>query len=449
MKVLIVSANTGQYPDPVFPLGACYIASACQQNNFTVKTFDCNSYEDIKGNLKEILENFSPDCIGISMRNVDDVSYPKSFSFLPHYKKLVTICREFSKAQIIIGGSAVALFPEEYYKVLQPDYCIAGEGEISFITLLEQLRNGQKTDTIIYADKLDLNTCIHKPDRNLFNVQSYYDLGGMLNIQTKRGCNFNCSFCTFPYLEGRRVRTRPAMDIVDEMEQIVNQYNVKHLFVVDSVFNYPEDHVVAICEEILKRSLRMKWTCYMRPHMDDLEILGLMKQAGCSSVELGTESMAEETLRSLNKNLTVDDIIRFCEKCREVHLPFCHSIIFGAPKETRKTVKTTITNVEATDPTAVIAIIGIRVYPNTQLADLLVENGYFKSRQDIGLESVFYIDEGVKAWIFDFLENVAQTNKKWIVPGRESLERDFIKRIRKMKKKGSAWEFKQFEEFIE
>jgi len=270
----------------------------------------------------------------------------------------------------------------------------------------------------------------------------------MLNVQTKRGCAYRCSYCTYPYLEGFGLREKDPVKVADELEIISTEHGIKHVFFVDSVFNYPEKHALEICKEIIRRKIKIRWSAYIRPQMQDLAILEVMQEAGCKSIELGTDSMAEETLASMNKTLSIDEIFRFCEKCNELNIDFCHSLIFGAPGETEATVKKTVANVNLTNPTAVIAFVGIRIFPNTTLADYAVKSGYLGSLEEIGLEPVFYVDRQVETHIIDYLKEVLKRYPKWIIPGIEAFDAGFLKNLRDRNKKGMSWEMKKFTEYV-
>jgi radical SAM superfamily enzyme YgiQ (UPF0313 family) len=228
---------------------------------------------------------------------------------------------------------------------------------------------------------------------------------------------------------------------------MVDKYNIKHFFFVDSVFNYPEKHAFEICNEIIRRNLKIKWSAYIRPQMQDLSILEAMKMSGCKSIELGTDSMSPSTLKSMKKDFEIDDVFRFCEKCNEVNIDFCHSLIFGAPNETFETAKMTVENVQNTNPTAIIAFIGIRILPNTYMAEHCIKTGFIKNHSDIGFEPVFYIEKEVSEGIIDFLKDVMQKDKRWIIPGIEAFNMDLFQSIRK-KKKGLMWEMKKFIDYI-
>ena len=95
------------------------------------------------------------------------------------------------------------------------------------------------------------------PDRSGLDNAAYLEFGGMGNLQTKRGCPFNCIYCTYPIIEGRRVRLRSPKRICDEIESLV-KFGINNLFVVDNEFNFPVEHAQFVCHEIINRKLQRK-----------------------------------------------------------------------------------------------------------------------------------------------------------------------------------------------
>jgi radical SAM superfamily enzyme YgiQ (UPF0313 family) len=237
------------------------------------------------------------------------------------------------------------------------------------------------------------------------------------------------------------------MAIVDELERMVQDLNIKSFFFVDSVFNFPEEHAMEICREIIRRGLRLRWSAYIRPTFKDPEMLSVMKEAGCKSIELGTDSMDPEILKSMNKNLNLDEIFEFCEKAYDLNIDYAHSLIFGAPGENLDTVKNTVKNVNATNPTAVLGFLGIRVFPNTLLADHCIKTGYYKEDQ-INLDPVFFISEDRFQEIYDYLQQVLKEDQRWIIPGIEEFDLGLLQEIRKRKKRGMSWELKKFVDYL-
>ncbi len=135
-KLLFVSANQYANPYPVYPLGISYITTYLQERlpDFIIRIFDfnLNNHDEFQSFLKD----FSPDYIGLSLRNVDDVNFYSKESFISGYKVIVDIIRRNSGAPLIIGGSAFSIYPGELFSLLAPDFGIQGEGEASSVCLI-------------------------------------------------------------------------------------------------------------------------------------------------------------------------------------------------------------------------------------------------------------------------------------------------------------------------
>jgi len=139
MKILLISANTITAPYPVYPLGLDYVARAVEDNH-QVKLADMNSLRDDE-HLKEIIEGFSPDILGISLRNIDNTDVVDPTGFIGTYRKLIQKIRGYSNASIVLGGSGFTIFPEKILDSLNADYGIIGEGE-RLALLLDAIEKG-------------------------------------------------------------------------------------------------------------------------------------------------------------------------------------------------------------------------------------------------------------------------------------------------------------------
>ena len=129
---------------------------------------------------------------------------------------------------------------------------------------------------------------IGTPERSLFHVERYNREGGMANIQTKRGCPFSCIYCTYPLLEGSRVRLRPVDEIIAEIRELVERYGVDYLYFVDDIFNYPAGfRGTALpghdCADSPFTGRRLSTPSFITP-----DLLAVMVEAGCDAVEFGT-----------------------------------------------------------------------------------------------------------------------------------------------------------------
>ena len=433
MRVLLVSANREQIPDPVFPLGLAYIAAAVEASGHQIEVADlCFGRRPLQ-NLGAQIVRFKPDVIGISLRNVDNAAYPRTVGYLALHRQVVDVAHGSSDAPVVLGGSGFSIMPLAYMRELNGDWGIVGEGERAFVALLQALEQGDDPSTIAGVipssshtasstrrglppePKLDWNEGL-QPLRAAFDYPRYLRRGGMGNIQTKRGCIFKCSYCTYPLLEGNRFRTRDPVDVVDEIESLQRDFGPHPLFFVDSILNFPHGHVEAICEEILSRGLALRWSCYATPVKLDRNQAKLMARAGCEGIELGTDAVDDDQLARLGKSFDVATAERANRYCLEAGLRVCHSIIFGAPGETEASVRTTCEALVRMRPTAVIAMTGIRLYPGTPLSQSLIRTGSLDP-DEIGLLPTFYIDPAVAEFLPGYLLKQAYTAGNWVLPG--------------------------------
>lgn len=390
--------------------------------------------------------------MGVSIRNVDNLSFPGSVSYLPEVCEIIKQINANTSSPIILGGSAFSLFPEPILRLTGCKLGIVGEGENAFILLLRKIINFETDFNFvpnlawISDDKFCLNKLCHDADfdfvleRGLINNRIYNKLSGMGNLQAKRGCKFKCAYCTYPFLEGRAYRLRSAELIAQEMQFVKNKYNTGHVFFVDSVFNYPTDHAAAICKAIIKKKARVTWSCFAWPHRLNKELLGLMKKAGCTHIEFGSDSLSEGTLDSLRKPFSVRDIISASKLCKESGIKFCHYVIFGALGENNRSLKESFDNIRKLKSTAIIAMVGARIYPGTELKRLSVKQGLISEDEDL-LQPRFYISPSLD--VKDLLAKVskfASDNPNCIVPGMGIMSSEKIcQTLRKHYKDSPLW----------
>ena len=148
MKVLLVSANTEQMNMLTLPLGLASVTEAAKNAGHNVTMLDLMFETDIKAALKKVIAEFAPECIGISVRNIDDQSSETQKFLLDNVKEVVMTCRELSKVPIVLGGAGYSMFPESALAYLGADFGIEGEGETAFPELLTRLENNNELSGI-------------------------------------------------------------------------------------------------------------------------------------------------------------------------------------------------------------------------------------------------------------------------------------------------------------
>ncbi|MEJ2040879.1 MAG: lipid biosynthesis B12-binding/radical SAM protein [Desulfosarcinaceae bacterium] len=447
MKVLLISPNPERLPDPVFPIGAAYIAAALKAAGIGCRCLDLCFEENVAGALGQAVREQAPDLIALSLRNVDNVSWPHAVSYLPFYKEVVTLLRSLSQAPIVLGGSGYTLLPQELLNYLKADFGIAGEGEAALVGLAEHLGGQAPLEQLADGRILrpgdfpapDLDR-LPRPDRGAFDSALYLRRGGMGSLQTKRGCPFNCVYCTYPLIEGRQVRVRDPKLICDEIEALLEQ-GLTTLFIVDNAFNFPMNHAEAVCREIIRRGLVFRWSCYANPAFITSELVDLMQRAGCTSLEFGTDAGCDGMLAGMGKNFSAAQILETSRICHASGMPFCHSLLLGGPGETMQTVERTIAAIDRTQPTAVICMVGIRIFPRTRLAAIAQQEGRIRPGEDF-LQTRFYLADAIAAPILDHLQSLARSHPTWIFPGLQiNINTSLQQKLRRFGVKGPLWEY--------
>jgi radical SAM superfamily enzyme YgiQ (UPF0313 family) len=437
VRILLVSSNREHIPDPIFPLGLAYVAAAARNAGHEVAVADLCFGNNPLSELSKQVDLFQADVVGVSLRNVDNAAYPRTVDYLRHHREVVATVHARTEAPVILGGSGFSIMPREYMSALDGDWGIAGEGEQTFVALIDALELGLPPLSIpgIIGRNNDRNNGspaggVHlnraqrpaawfegyRPARDLFDYPRYIRRGGMGNIQTKRGCVFKCSYCTYPLLEGNRFRARAAADIVDEIEALMQDYGPHPIFFVDSILNFPHGHVEALCEEILVRRLKPRWSCYATPLKLDRHQAGLMARAGCEGIELGSDAVDDGQLNRLSKSFNAAVVEKANRYCMDAGLKVCQTLIFGAPGETRASIRATCQALQRMKPTAVVAMTGVRLYPGTQITDSLIAEGRIR-REDIGLMPAFYIEPQVADFLPGYLRQQAHVAGNWVLPG--------------------------------
>ena len=445
MRVLLVSANRERSPYPVFPLGLAYLAGPLAAAGHQLSVLDLCFAADPETAVVDAVKEFRAEALVISIRNIDNVTFPLSRSYLDGIKKIVEPCR--GRVPVIVGGSGFSLMPMEVLALLNADFGVVGEGEEVLPMLLRAISDGVAHEglpgVLGRGDKgfipPRLVERIGTPDRSLFAVERYHREGGMANVQTKRGCPFTCCYCTYPLLEGNRTRLRPIGEIVAELRGLVEQYGVSYVYFVDDIFNYPPDFAERLCQAIAHERLPLNWSAFINPAFMTPSLMEAMAEAGCNAVEFGTDSGSPAMLKSLGKSFTVQAVRSSSRLCGEFGLDFAHYLLFGGPGETRDTVLESFALMDEVSPTAVIAMTGIRVFPGTAIHRRALEEGIIGPGSSM-LEPVFYISPSIGDSLCDIITELSAKRKNWIAPGLEiNVSDKMLETMRGFPVRGPLW----------
>lgn len=450
-KIGFISANNFKDPYPVYPIGVSYLLTYLERN---MPDCSCNLFDfNVDGNYDELkvwCEKGRFDVIAISLRNIDDNNILSDNCFINHYEKIVRTLRSVTDVKIIVGGAGFSIFPELILERLQVDFGIKGEGEESLCQLIRAIVNNDDwhgIEGLVYRDENDRiivnarNRFVKSPclRMNPDTVQYYYEKSGMLNVQTKRGCPFNCIYCSYPIIDGKKVRTLDSATVVDNIREMNEKFGIDYLFFTDSVFNIDREYNEDLCNRIIESGLKIHWGAYFSPRNLTEEDLALYQKSGLTHIEWGTDTLADRTLETYGKGITWEQIRKTSRWASDLGVFYAHFMILGGYGETDETLRQTFDRSRELGFTVFFPYIGMRIYPNTELYDISLKEGVISGAEEL-VEPKYYISGNVN------LENVKEMAKasgqKWVFPGDGN--EDLIERFRAKKRRGPLWEYLRY-----
>ena len=445
MKTLLISANTLTTPYPVYPLGLDHVADAISSHH-EVRIADVNALGDVNPLLR-IIDTFAPDVIGMSIRNIDNTDQSDQRSFMEEYRRFVTAIRKHTQAPLVLGGSGFTLFPEEMMDALGAEYGVVGEGE----RLSDLLGAMEKKEPIIgipgvvtQAGPKTIPPPLvspwgrkHLPDSP--HLQYYLKNGGMLNLQTKRGCPFRCIYCTYPHIEGRKLRLLSPEAAAEDALRL-QRVGAKYFFVTDSVFNSDPAHSMAVAEAFIKAGVKIPWGAFFAPVDPPDGYFELMARAGLTHAEFGTESLCDNMLKSYEKPFRIKHVFRAHKAAIDSGLYVSHFFLLGGPGEDGDSIDETLNNIEKLTRGVFFFFPALRIYPHTDLYDMAVAEGQISASRNL-LEPCFYASKKIhQNEILRRLKTHARKRPNWVVGSGGDNTAGIVARLYERGHSGPLWE---------
>jgi len=431
VKALLVATNRETSPYPVAPLGALCVAAAARSAGHDVQLLDMGLAKSPEQELRRALDGADFQAVAFAIRNLDNCWMFAPRSYTGEVRGLVETSRLYFKGPVILGGTGFSVSPRGWMRRLKADCGVIGEGERAFPEILSRLESGRaltgidgvvtKSDEETFADLPPARTAermsdLPFPAHDLCGYPTYIKRGGVVSIQTKRGCPFRCSYCVYPQLEGARYRLRPPEMVVQEIQDVARRWKVRHFFFADSVFNDPHSHAMAICEELCRRQPGVKWSAFCNPKGFDAELARSMKRAGCEAVEFGQDVASEKMLKALCKPFNQADTGIALQAAHDAGIPFAIYLLFGGPGETWDDVRETESFLsKCAQAHAVFATYGIRIYEGTALAATALREGVIHAGQDL-FEPAYYLSPALAENTTENLDRIARRSVAWTSP---------------------------------
>ncbi len=422
----------------VYPIGVTYLADFIHRRKPDVRQriLDLSLFPDGQriSAVRDAATEFKPDLVCFSWRDIQifsphegDSSLEHAFNFYfasnplkrvaasfagvkqlyryySHIRAALSypwlIAKEFPKAQIMIGGGAFTAFADQLIQKLPEGVIgILGEGEDAILKVIEgqsldneryilregkTVRKGQQgSPALLDALTVDLPYLT-----SIFPQHRDY-LGESIGVQSKRGCPYDCAFCLYPYIEGKRVRYRPPSMVVKDISQHYHQWGARRFWFTDAQFitgkeAYPQ--CTEILERILAEKLEIEWSGYIRTSLITPELAKLMVRSGVGDLEVAITSGSQMVLNDLHMGFKLERLYDGCRYLAEAG--FKGKVILNyslnSPKETEESLLQSVESYKK-----VAAILGeervfplmffLGIQPNTDLEQRLLEEGYLSA----------------------------------------------------------------------
>ena len=422
----------------VYPTGITYLADFIHRRRPEVRQriLDLSLYplKERQQALKDVTTSFHPELVCFSWRDIQifsphegDASLEHAFNFyyssnpfkrvLASFQGLQNLYRyymdirsnlsypwlihkTFPSLRMMIGGGAFTAFADQLIEKLPEGIIgILGEGEDAILKVL----NGESLNEERFIVKE--NGIVTKGTKNtpalldsltvdipyLTSIFPQYQeyIGESIGVQSKRGCPYDCAFCLYPYIEGKRVRYRPAENVVKDIAQYYSQWGARRFWFTDAQFipgkdAYPQ--CTEILERIIQEKLEIEWSGYVRTSLINADLAKLMVKSGVGDLEVAITAGSQKVLNSLHMGFKLEHLYDGCRYLQEAG--FKGRVILNyslnSPEETEETLLQSIESYKI-----VASILGedrvfplmffLGVQPNTDLEERLLSDGYLSA----------------------------------------------------------------------
>lgn len=334
MRVLLVQSPTGRSEAPIYPLGLAFLAGQLSGSEY--EGLDLSLSVNPAEDLLRAVDRFAPDAVCISLRNIDDSSWPVTYSYLDPFARIIAVLED-RPGKVIVGGTGFSIHPglllERFPRI---DYGLPGECEETLPALLSRPRGagdggipGWDGGRLLPWGRVDPGA-IAPPDYGFLDPRPYAR-GGGVGVQSRRGCAFGCTYCTYGYLGGKGFRCRPADRVMADISSL-RALGVREFQFVDSVFNAPADYFEELLSALESTPHGMAWGAWLDESVTPAQ-LARMRGAGAVKVDFSPDAVTARGLRLLGKRSSPRDLWPAVKAARAAGLHVGVNFFHGNPGE--------------------------------------------------------------------------------------------------------------------
>ena len=360
------------------PLNIAYLAAIAEKFGHKVKIIDAEVENLSLTKMVDEVVSFNPDLIGMTATTPFFHLVERAACLI----KLALPC-----VSVLLGGVHITVLKEKAFKHCF-DYGFVGEADESFPAFLKKydskesvsdipgilFRDGKNikytgdVSPVINMDSL-LWPAYHLLKMDKYRIGTLQGIKNFATIMTVRGCPFKCIFCSTKVF-GKNVRMRSPQLIIDEIKHIKKRYNINHFIFLDDTLTMNRDHILKICELIIKEKLNITFEGSTRANLVDEKIIAKLSEAGMIRISFGLESVDENIRKLMRKEVPLESYVIANKITNKYGIETLNSCMIGLPGETKDTIKKTLSflrdRYEVKQANISIAV----PYPGTELYDM-------------------------------------------------------------------------------
>ncbi|HAG51105.1 MAG: hypothetical protein A2X87_04515 [Deltaproteobacteria bacterium GWC2_42_51] len=329
--------------------GLALIGACAKAKGFDIDLIDLRRLKGWRHFRKEVIGR-KPDVVGITMMSVEYESVMRCVDIIKDIDPTI---------KVIVGGAHPSLATQDVAKNEKIDFIMVGEGEISFVDLLMDIKNNTKSQRIIVGIKPDVEA-LPFAEREMFGYDEVvgFSIEGLkppcVSIIAGRGCMYNCSFCqpAERSIFGKKVRRRSVDNVIKELTILKERYNFSSLMIHDDCLIEDVNWVNEFCQKYPAAGFTQTFYCQGRANIicRHEEVIGRMAEAGLSIISIGFESGNQRVLNFLRKGTTVEQNLKAAEICKKYKIKIWANYMMGLPTETKEEVMDTVNMIKKIKP---------------------------------------------------------------------------------------------------
>lgn len=436
-----LSSAKGVLHDAAPPVGVAYLAASLRQAGHNVQVIDALGeglfqYEKVHQNDTLVKHGLSDEeIIERIPDSIEFIGVSCMFSVeWPYVRDLIRKIRRHKPGpHIVVGGEHATAAPDYVLKdCAEIDVCLRGEGEVTIVDLVDALNNKRSLETVdgiafrLESGEVHLTIPrkrvfqvdeISRPAWDLIPIEKYLDneisfgvnLGRTMPIVASRGCPYQCTFCSNPFMWTQLWRARSPQDVVDEIEGYKKRYNATSFDFYDLTAIVKKDWIVEMANILIERNLNITWQLPSgtRSEAIDDEVSRLLYASGCRYLNYAPESGSEEILKKIKKIVKTDRMLDSMRSAVKNGLGIKANIILGFPGETFKNVLDTFWFILRMAAAGIedVSVFSFTPYPGSELFNELVEKGDIVLNDDHLFSLAQYSDPSVIKSYSEFISD--------------------------------------------